>query len=74
MNEGLNNTASPIGEIQEAINYIELIESDVWAMGANDSEVSELRRLAEKVRDGSLSPIEARDQAKKIIDKKQDYH
>lgn len=74
MGEGLDKISSP--DTQEAIEYIQSIEGEVWSMGVNDAEIPALRKLQENIKSGLISPIEAKKQASEILERKirNNYH
>lgn len=59
---------------EEAIMEIGEIMQDVSKVGANDSEIPDLRRVLDSLRKGVLEPQEAVAQAHRIKEGKQDYH
>lgn len=58
----------------EAIAAIAFIMQECSAMGANDSELPDLTRLIESVRNDEIDPDEAIRQAESIKASKMDYH
>lgn len=50
------------------------IKSEVAVLGFNDSELPELDRLLQGLRDGKIPPDVALNKAQSILDSKQDYH
>lgn len=61
-------------DIYEAILRIEAVIGECSQMGANDSEIPELRDLVEQVRDRRIEPDKAIRKAESILASKQDYH
>jgi len=59
---------------EEAARRIFAIQADVNIRGFNEGELSDLAKLATRVREKDISPAEALKQAEEIRDNKQDYH
>jgi hypothetical protein len=57
-----------------AKSVIEEIRSEISVMGGNDSEFDELNNILAQLENGSYSPERAVEEARKIRDRKADYH
>lgn len=64
---------SPIN-LEAAESEIAAIRQDIYMMGANDTEMSDLAAILESLRNGTYSPEEAIQKARGISDRKMDYH
>lgn len=61
-------------EINKAVLKIEVIIGECAQMGANDSEIGDLRHLITAVEARNIEPDEAMRRAESILSSKQDYH
>lgn len=73
MNEGINKKEK-IWTKEEAEKEIGYITTQVNVMGANHSEIPDLNRLLERLKNGECSPHDAVVIARSILHSKQDYH
>ncbi len=62
MPEKFEQTTTSI-EMQETLDYIALMMQECNQMGNNDSEFDLLRQLSEAVKNGSITPASAKEQA-----------
>ncbi|MEX0931619.1 MAG: hypothetical protein WDZ88_02600 [Candidatus Paceibacterota bacterium] len=61
-------------DIEQAKMRILLIRGEVAVMGANDSEITDLNHLLEKLENREVSPEDAVIEASRIQSSKMDYH
>jgi hypothetical protein len=74
MNEHESFNEGSRRDIETAEAEIAMIRQDIYMMGANDTEMSDLDAIVASLRDGTYSPEEALRKARKIGDRKMDYH
>jgi len=60
--------------IEAAKLEIEAIRQEIYMMGANDAEFNELATVLKAMESGTCLPEQAVEEARKIRDKKMDYH
>lgn len=60
--------------VGQAIGEITAIKQQISAMGANDYEMPTLDKLIESLEKKEISPKDATEQARMILNNKQDYH
>lgn len=65
---------SKLSPIEKAELEIKIILQDMYVMGANDSEKSDIDSILIKMKSSEISPEEAIKQAMAIKNSKQDYH
>lgn len=59
---------------EEIMDEVRFIRQNVYLMGANDAEISDINALIELEEKGEIEPVEVLEKAKKILASKQDYH
>ncbi len=60
--------------IETAKSEIEAMRQEIYMIGANDSEFSEIATILKALKDGTYSPEKAIEETRKIYEKKMDYH
>lgn len=65
---------SPQKSVGEAMAIIQAVKAEVHAMGANDSEFSDLAEIQSSLESGEMSAEDAIAAAYAVRDFKQDYH
>ncbi|MBU1202448.1 hypothetical protein KKH39_00125 [Patescibacteria group bacterium] len=63
MSEKINENMSLAPEVQDAINYIQMMKQECATLGNNDSEFDLLEQLATAVKSGDIEPAIAKEKA-----------
>lgn len=64
----------PQENVASAEAKVRQIMQEVYMMGANDHELSSLQEILGQLKDGELLPDVAVERARKISERKEDYH
>jgi len=77
-NQGPDQTPTPENapenvSVEEAVGFIGMVMQECAARGANDSEMPDLEKLMQAVKNKEIGPVEAKEKAQQIKDSKMDY-